>query len=83
MRKTEQDTPTDDNNKKIKILTDKFYPNGGQADLSDIDHETEPERALNLPPEVTEQDLEQIIKKLPNSKAPGPDSIPNKVIKHL
>ena len=40
-----------------------------------------PERTLSLPPEVTEQDLEQIIKKLPNNKAPGPDGIPNKALK--
>jgi Reverse transcriptase (RNA-dependent DNA polymerase)/Endonuclease-reverse transcriptase len=83
MRKTEQDTSTDDNNEKIKILTDKFFPNEEQADLSDIDSETQPERILNLLPEVTEQDLEQIIKKLPNNKASGPDGIPNEVIKHL
>ena len=42
-----------------------------------------PERTLSLPPEVTEQDLEQIIKKLPNNKTPGPDGIPNEALKQL
>jgi hypothetical protein len=83
MRRTERNISTDDNNKKIKILTDKFFSNEEQADLSDINSETEPECILNLFLEVTEQDLEQIIKKLPNNKASGPDGISNKVIKHL
>ena len=40
MRKTDQNISTNDNNEKIKILTDKFYLNEEQTDLSDINSET-------------------------------------------
>ena len=54
MRKTDQNISTNDNNEKIKILTDKFYSNEEQTDLSDINSETQLKRILNLRSEVTE-----------------------------
>ena len=54
MRKTDQNISINNNNEKIKILIDKFYSNEEQVDLSDINSETQPERILNLRPEVIE-----------------------------
>ena len=40
MRKIDQNISTDNNNEKIKILTNKFYLNEEQTDLSNINSET-------------------------------------------
>ncbi len=33
--------------------------------------------------EITKKDVEKVLKRLPNGKAPGPDGIPNEVLKEL
>ena len=83
LRDSDQETATDDNAEKTRILAGKFFPAARPADLSDITSETLPERQLNLSSTVTEDTVEKAIKKLPNNKAPGPDRIPNEAIKQL
>jgi len=52
-------------------------PKGGQADLRDS---TSHARHF---PTVTAEQVEKAIHRLPNGKAPGPESIPNEVLKEL
>ena len=39
LRRTDRDNTSNDNILKAQILAEKFFPEGGQADLSDIDGE--------------------------------------------
>ena len=83
MRRTEQDTLSNKDKDKVQILAEKFFPAGGQADLTDIESGTLPECILDIPLIVTADALQAVIQKLPNSKSLGLDSLPNKVIKNL
>jgi hypothetical protein len=83
MRRTVQEALTDSNKEKTQILKEKFFPTGGQADLVDIAGEAIPEHSLNIPSTITADALKETIRKLPNGKAPGPDGLPNEVLKNL
>lgn len=83
IRRTEQDTASDRDEDKIQILAEKFFPAGKQADLIDINSRAAPAQTLDIPPTVTTEALRTIIQKLPNNKAPGPDGLPNEVLKNL
>jgi len=39
------------------------------------------QRALNISPTILIEEISKLIRSLPNGKAPGPDGIPNKVLK--
>ena len=81
LRRSEQDDSCDDNLSKAQILAEKFFPEGGQADLSDIDSEVPTHHMLDISSAVTAEQIEQAINRLPNGKAPGPDNIPNETLK--
>lgn len=81
LRRTEDDESTDDNDEKAEILATKFFPQSGTADLSDITNE-QFER-FTISEDVTADEVAEILKELPNQKAPGPDMVPNEALKAL
>jgi len=83
LRRTDRDDTSNDNILKAQILAEKFFPEGGQADLSDIDGETPANHMLDISSTITSEQVEQAIHRLPNGKAPGPDGIPNEVLKEV
>ena len=65
----------------MQILSEKFFPSTGQADLSDTIGEAPTEHIIPISNKVTKEELEDTIYRLPNRKALGLDGIPNKVLK--
>jgi len=83
LRRHEGETPTDDDNERTRILAEKFFPQPPQVELDDTIGETQATRTLQIKPTVTTEELQGILRWLPNNKAPGPDGIPNEVLKAL
>jgi len=82
LRRSIEDPLVDNNTIKADILTAKFFPKTGTADLSDIEIETIMEqRAFNISPIISIEEISKLIRSLPNGKALGLDGIPNKVLK--
>ena len=63
-------------------MATKFFPQSGQADLSDINHHEEIPR-FHIDTDVTEGELISVLGKLPNRKGLGPDRILNRALKEL
>ncbi|KAI0990807.1 hypothetical protein K3495_g17380, partial [Podosphaera aphanis] len=74
---------TNDNHEKADILREKFFPTGVLADLSDLSDNWSPKRELDTNPEVTPDEVEEVLKRFPRGKAPGPDEIPNEILQLL
>jgi Reverse transcriptase (RNA-dependent DNA polymerase) len=68
------------NNEKAEIFRATFFPQPPPANLSDI-HKTSYAEAVPLPPQITPSQIRTAVKKLAPKKAPGPDEIPNLVLK--
>jgi endonuclease/exonuclease/phosphatase family metal-dependent hydrolase len=83
LRQSPQDQPSDENSRKAEILSEKFFPAPGEADLSDTADDTQPQRRLSCSADITKEELESVIKHLPTKKAPGPDSIANEALLRL
>ena len=82
LRKSPDSLLTADNEEKTKILAERFFPTTGNADLNDIADGELPERRLvDVNPNISPEEICEMVKKLPNNKAPGPDEIPNEVLK--
>ena len=80
LRKTKESLPAHDNTAKAAILAERFFPQDLQADLTDILTEALPS-AIQINRSVSREDVIEVARKLPPDKAPGPDQIPNRVIK--
>ena len=78
LRMTEESIPKATDEEKAEILGTKFFPRSGQADLSDIDA-TQTATRFDMEMDVTNEELGVVIRRLPNRKAPGLDSIINEV----
>jgi len=71
---------TSNNNKKAKILIERFFPQPAPADLSDITGET-PVTRLRVDSDITTKEMARTISRLLNNTALGPDGILNKALK--
>ncbi|KAI1003128.1 hypothetical protein K3495_g5074 [Podosphaera aphanis] len=83
MRRTPQETPTNHTNEKADMLREKLFPTSVLADLSDLSGNWPPKRELDTNPEVTPDEIEEALKRLPRGKVPGPDEIPNEILQLL
>jgi len=82
LRRSIKDPLTDNNTTKADILIAKFFPKTRTADLRDTKIEAITEqRTLNISPIISIEEINKLITSLLNRKAPGPDGIPNKVLK--
>ena len=82
LRKSPDSPLTVDNEEKTKILAGRFFLTIGNTDISDIAAEEPPERRLiDINPNISPKEICELIRKLPNNKAPGPDEIPNEILK--
>ncbi|KAI0999050.1 hypothetical protein K3495_g9146 [Podosphaera aphanis] len=63
-----------------RAMAEYFFPQSVAADTTDISGSTYPEELDNIPSTITLAEVEEILGKLP-SKAPGPDGIPNRLVK--
>jgi exonuclease III len=68
---------------KVNTLRNVFFPQPPEADLSDLNQPTRQQRANIFLPAITEEELKAAIRKAPPDKAPGEDTLPNKVWKIL
>ena len=68
------------NEGKAEVLANHFFPPARTADLGDIPSTQYPS-PFCMEKEVQEPEILQILHKLPVNKAPGPDQIPNLVLK--
>ena len=80
LRRIEQDQYTNNNEEKIKILAERFFPGAGQADLQDTSSQSLPP-PIEISHTISVKEIKDAIQKLPTGKAPGPDKIPNEAIK--
>ena len=82
LRKSPDSPLTADNEEKTKILAERFFPTTGNADLNNItDGELLERRLVDVNPNISPEEICEMVKKLPNNKAPGPDKIPNEILK--
>jgi len=68
------------NEQKSNALRKAFFPEPPEANLTDI-HNDYPPQVQELPP-VSLRQIRQAINQLSPDKAPGPDEIPNRILKH-
>ncbi|KAI0995822.1 hypothetical protein K3495_g12360 [Podosphaera aphanis] len=62
-------------------MAQHFFPQPVQAEIQDIAGTIYPEELAIIPSTITEAEVEEAIGKLPSDKAPGPDEIPNWLLK--
>ena len=82
LRRVAEDQLVGDDLEKAKILAEKFFPPQPQVNHTLDAGESHPE-PLPTQQEVTEIEVLAILLALPLKKAPGPDGIPNEVLKAL
>ncbi|KAI1000147.1 hypothetical protein K3495_g8053 [Podosphaera aphanis] len=67
---------------KVNVMAQHFFPPPVHADVQDIAGFTYPEELKTISNVITQQEIEEALRKLPNDKAPGPDGIPNRFLKY-
>jgi Reverse transcriptase (RNA-dependent DNA polymerase) len=65
---------------KLNALREKFFPKPKEADLSDINPRLHPVPTY-IDEEIEEKEIHEALQHVANDKAPGPDQIPNRVLK--
>jgi hypothetical protein len=66
---------------KAIILSKQFFPTTADADLTDIGDNVQAAYKLPITQTVTQEELEMVTQRFPNGKTPGPDEIPNEILK--
>jgi exonuclease III len=67
-------------NEKERVLFQRFFPPPPEVDLTDIPEATYPDQ-IHQTEEITEEEISWIIQRVGANKAPGPDDIPNRLLK--
>src|SRR6266567_2254381 len=80
MRRTGESLATSNNNKKAKILTERFFPQPAPADLSNITGETLA-TYLRVNSDITTKEIARTISRLLNNTVLGLDRILNEALK--
>ncbi|OQE13592.1 hypothetical protein PENFLA_c045G09577 [Penicillium flavigenum] len=73
-RATDAETDTE----KVKLLRKVFFPQPPEADLADIYQNPNQRTQFQMPP-VNDTEVRAAIKKAPPNKAPGYDTLPNRL----
>ena len=66
---------------KVQILQEAFFPKPPVADLADIQGYQYPR--VDMPEDITTQEIEAVLQRVSVKKAPGPDEIPNSILQLL
>ncbi|TQS36463.1 hypothetical protein Golomagni_03087, partial [Golovinomyces magnicellulatus] len=80
LRRSINETLTNDNHQKEEILRERFFPGRVNAELSDIDKDLPSKRLVPIDVEVTSEEIENVLRHIPRGKTPGPDEIPNEIL---
>ena len=84
LRETDATPLVDAEDAKAEVLRGKFFPESGQADLSDVSDAGSCDFSrFQMDATVSSEELRDVISGLPNGKAPGPDQIPNEAWKKV
>jgi len=81
LHRSDQEDTHDDNPIKTQILVRKFFSEGEQANLSNINNEMPANHMLDISSIISAKQIEQTIHRLPNGKVSESDNIPNEVLK--
>lgn len=66
---------------KARIMAGHFFPQPMAADTADIAEANYPEELHGISSIITHTEVEEALTNLPSDKAPGPDGIPNRLLK--
>ena len=80
LRKREGSPLSTTDEERTQLLAEKFFP---QAPTAVIASDTQPNRILTIPPQVTAEEVQGVINGLPKGKTPGPNGIPNEVLRAI
>ena len=91
LKRRENDDSTNCDQERTAILAEKFFPEPLETDADDEPIEAREELPgpfrkeiqAALSPIVTQDEVEYVLRTLPAGKSPGPDGIPNEVLKGL
>ena len=81
LRRSKDDPLKASNEEKTELLKEKLFPAPPQADLDDVMGDFAIREQLDIPLEVSADLVANMIAKLPNGKAAGPDGISNELLK--
>ena len=82
LRRNENETAIDDDTTRAEIFAEKFFPRLPEQDMRGAGEKHTP-TPLRISQTMTKGEVESVLKALPSGKAPGPDRIPNEVLKAL
>ena len=83
LRRHDEEASTEKDEERAKILAEKFFPQTPQVHRRRHALETQARSPILVEMKVTQEEIATIIRALPTGKAPGPDRIPNEILKIL